>query len=253
MKQFPNNSHIVEFCKQVISTLTPVFGAEIRAGRLGLDLARPSMDGLCKWLVQPNCRDFEESSRRQDIRGSEEWGRFVDTLAEIEKIGATPQAETPPPEAQDTSVASQQVPKPEAPAMDQAKYALPPLTTAGVALLISEQDTGSEKNKGISKKDEPNAKPGPKPKIDRHQAIAEVVEPYGEKWKEQDNLEKISDALNKRKRDIPPPASWAKRERPAKSWTRAVEYYPDVVRKVIAYSLKMAAKDIPGGTLANSR
>jgi hypothetical protein len=95
---------------------------------------------------------------------------------------------------------------------------------------------------------------GPKPDSDRHRGIAEVVKQYGADWKEFSNLEKIARELKKRK--IAPAKSWEKRDRPARSWIRALEYYPDLVRKALAYSLKMAAKDTaekPSQTLANSR
>jgi hypothetical protein len=100
----------------------------------------------------------------------------------------------------------------------------------------------------------PNAKRGPRPNTDRHQRIAAVVKSYRTDWKESSNLEQIATELDTGKIATPP--GWARRERHAKSWTRATEYYPDLVRKALAYSLKMDAKDTsgkPSQTLANPR
>jgi hypothetical protein len=97
---------------------------------------------------------------------------------------------------------------------------------------------------------QPKAKHGPEAKMEFHRAVAEVVNSFGLNWKE--HLEQIAAKLDKQKM-TPAPSAWAKRERPARSWTRAVEYYPEVVVKVLDYSLKMAARDTTPGTFANSR
>ena len=59
------------------------------------------------------------------------------------------------------------------------------------------------------------------------------------------NLEKIAVKLDRDKERIPPRKSWAALKPRARSWERAVEYHPELVRKAIAYSLKMAAKILP--------
>jgi hypothetical protein len=97
-------------------------------------------------------------------------------------------------------------------------------------------------------------KRGPEAKMTFHRAVAEVVHSFGPNWKE--HLDQIAGKLDKRKRDLPPPAIWATRNPPARSWKRAVEQYPDIVLKTLAYSLKMTARDTlgkPSQTLVNSR
>jgi hypothetical protein len=89
---------------------------------------------------------------------------------------------------------------------------------------------------------EPKTKRGPKARIEFHRAVATVVLSFAPKWK--DHLEQIARKLDRQKKMTPASSAWAKRERPALSWTRAFEYYPDVVVKVLDYSLEKAAKDI---------
>ena len=106
----------------------------------------------------------------------------------------------------------------------------------------------------VEKTAEPSAKRGPKVKMDRHRAIAEVMKSHGPNWTEPSVLEQIANELDKLKISTSP--AWARRERRARTWKRAVEYYPDVVRKALDYSLEMAAKDTnrkPSQTLANPR
>ena len=100
----------------------------------------------------------------------------------------------------------------------------------------------------------PKTKRGPKARIEFHLAVAAVVHSFEPKWK--DHLEQIARKLDRQKKMTPASSAWAKRERPALSWTRALEYYPDVVVKVLDYSLEKAAKDItekPSKTLGNLR
>jgi hypothetical protein len=99
-----------------------------------------------------------------------------------------------------------------------------------------------------------SAKRGPKPNMERHRAIADVMKPYGSKWAEPSNLEAIAKVLAKN--NIPPVEKWAKRSPPIRSWPRAVQFHPELVRKALAYSLKVAAKDPaakPSETLGNPR
>jgi hypothetical protein len=100
----------------------------------------------------------------------------------------------------------------------------------------------------------PKAKRGPKPRMDFHRAVAEVMKSFGMNWKEQSNLERIARELDRRK--IPPLQSWLGRDRRARTWRRAAEYYSHLVRQALEYSLKMVAKDTtgkPSETLANLR
>lgn len=124
------------------------------------------------------------------------------------------------------------------------------------ALHSTPSTTGNPRTSDVANNlvEQPKSKTGPKPRMDFHHAVADVVRLFDTKWKQPPNLERIAKELKMRK--IPPLKSWGKRERPAQSWTRAVEYYPDVVRKALEYSLKMAARDIPekpSETLGNLR
>lgn len=83
---------------------------------------------------------------------------------------------------------------------------------------------------------------GPTADMDLHQATEQVVTPYGSNWKNESNLEKIAEQLDKNPL-TPPPKQWAERKPPARSWSRAVRHYPEVVVKRISYSLKMARRN----------
>lgn len=99
---------------------------------------------------------------------------------------------------------------------------------------------------------ESKKKRGPQAKMDFHRAVAEVVHSFELNWKK--HLEQIAGKLDKR--NLSPPVAWAKRNPPARSWKRAVEQYPDVLLKALAYSLKMTARDVtgkPSQTLAHPR
>ncbi len=78
--------------------------------------------------------------------------------------------------------------------------------------------------------------------MDYHRAIADIVMPFGDKWRNEDNLERIAAQLDRDKKNTPPKKAWVTRTPLARSWKRAVENYPDVVRKAITYSLKMAQR-----------
>ena len=102
----------------------------------------------------------------------------------------------------------------------------------------------------------PMAKRGPKADIKLHREIAAVVKSFGvvSDWKRHANLETIAEKIDRQK--IPASRAWAKRKPPARSWTRAVALYPNVVCKALEYHLEMAAKDTPekpSETLGNSR
>jgi hypothetical protein len=97
---------------------------------------------------------------------------------------------------------------------------------------------------------------GPKPKMEYHRAVAAIVNPYGDDWQTQDNLEKIAAELGRDEAKTPIPKAWTTRKPAARRWERAVQNFPELVVKTISYSLKMAAR-VSGaktlGTLANSR
>lgn len=85
-------------------------------------------------------------------------------------------------------------------------------------------------------------KRGPQAKMEFHSEVAMVVASsgLGANWKDSSNLEKIVKELDKRR--IPSLPVWANRRPPARTWRRAVDHYPNLVRKAIEYSLKMARK-----------
>ena len=77
-----------------------------------------------------------------------------------------------------------------------------------------------------------------------HRAIADTVKPFGDDWKQQSNLEKIAALLDQDKKRTPPKNVWADLNPPARSWKRALSNDPERVRKALAYSLEMVARDI---------
>jgi hypothetical protein len=88
----------------------------------------------------------------------------------------------------------------------------------------------------------PAKKRGPTADMDLHRAIARIVAPYGSNWKNESNLEKIAEHLDKNPL-TPPSKQWAKREPAARSWRRAVSRWPALVVDRIAYSLRMASRN----------
>jgi hypothetical protein len=73
----------------------------------------------------------------------------------------------------------------------------------------------------------------------RYEAIAIVVESFGDNWP--DRLDEIVEKLDKKK--IAPSEEWKDRQPPARTWARAFENFPDAVKKAIDYALKQAAKN----------
>ena len=96
---------------------------------------------------------------------------------------------------------------------------------------------------GVNQERQP--KRGPRANMDYHFAIAAVAKPYGDGWREQSNPKNIAAELDRNKARTPPKNEWASRKPHARSWTRAVDNYPELVRKTIAYSLKMVARNLP--------
>jgi hypothetical protein len=89
-----------------------------------------------------------------------------------------------------------------------------------------------------------NGRRGPTPNMERHRAIAGIVNPYGTLWKEESNLVKIAGQLDKSK--IPASPAWARRQPAIRSWARALQMNRDLVIKAIEYSLKRAVKQSEG-------
>ena len=81
---------------------------------------------------------------------------------------------------------------------------------------------------------------GPKPAMERHHRIADVVTRHGNEWTRADNLERVAAALDKEK--ITVSQAWATWNPAARSWRRALQSKPENVVKAIKYSLKMATK-----------
>lgn len=77
---------------------------------------------------------------------------------------------------------------------------------------------------------------GPQVDMDRHNAIAKIVRPYGDKWKK--HLDDIVASLDQLK--IETSSHWWKLPNTAKTWTRALLNYRDRVIKAIKYSLTTA-------------
>jgi hypothetical protein len=82
---------------------------------------------------------------------------------------------------------------------------------------------------------------GPKPATVTHNAIADVVAPYGDEWKKEKNLSQIARQLDTD--GVPTRNSWKQRKPPARSWRRALLNYPELVIKAIGYSLRMAQRN----------
>jgi hypothetical protein len=128
--------------------------------------------------------------------------------------------------------------------------------TTEVAGGLGQKRTGLEVAKNSAGIMGPKSKRGPKANMKFHHDVAGAVNSFGfgTQWKELSNLEQIAEKLDSLK--INPPPKWAMRHPPARSWSRALGHYPDVVRKALDYALKMAAKDTtgkPSQTLANLR
>ena len=82
---------------------------------------------------------------------------------------------------------------------------------------------------------------GPKPDMARHQKIAAVVEPYGQAWKQERNLQEIARRLDQEHVGVR--KSWTELEPQAvRSWKRAATSKPDLVIKAIDYSLSVVSR-----------
>jgi Helicase HerA, central domain/TraM recognition site of TraD and TraG len=82
-------------------------------------------------------------------------------------------------------------------------------------------------------------KPGPKPDKENHAKVVKVISAYGETWVLDENLMDICDELDRQL--IPVPKTWATRkDGSARSWSRARQYYPQLVIKAIKDRCKAA-------------
>ena len=192
-------------------------------------------DGLALDRTHP--WDFSSEIRRE-IRCSEQWLAFLDQVTAVAEAQAAASSnliisETVADRRAIRSIEKSNMSPTNA---DSVEKSLKPNEGSPVDLEVAKYSTaiiGSKKKRG------------PQPKVDFHRAVAEVVDSFGfgANWKELSNLEQIAEKLDKRK--IPALQTWEKRDRVARTWSRAVEFYPDLVRKALEYSLKIAAKDIP--------
>lgn len=82
---------------------------------------------------------------------------------------------------------------------------------------------------------------GPKARMERHRAIAEIVYRFGPAWTDDVTLGEVCSALDEAQ--IPPPRS-EKFRRAVASWDRANDWNEGVVKKAIEYSLKMAGRKL---------
>jgi len=85
-------------------------------------------------------------------------------------------------------------------------------------------------------------KRGPKPDVDNHRKVQEIVEGFGEKWTNDEALAEIADLLDKA--HVPVPKKWAfRRDGKSRSRQRALEHYPGLVIKTIKDRLDAAKRD----------
>jgi len=85
------------------------------------------------------------------------------------------------------------------------------------------------------------------PDMARHKKIAAAAEPFGNNWKEDNNLKKIAGQLDKAR--VPVPKNWYTHNIPhrdrARTWKTAVLVFDELVVKAISYSLgKVNPKDL---------
>ena len=81
---------------------------------------------------------------------------------------------------------------------------------------------------------------GPKPAMERHHKITEIVKCFGNDWRKEHTLEQIAEDLDRAKVSVP--KAWKQWERVPQTWVRAVEYHADRVRKILTHSLEMMTR-----------
>ena len=85
-----------------------------------------------------------------------------------------------------------------------------------------------------------SAKRGPRTDIEAHANVFGIVEKFGDNWTAEDNLFEICQELDQR--SVPIPKTWPTlKDRPARSWQRALEYHKDLVKKAIRYHCEAAS------------
>ena len=81
---------------------------------------------------------------------------------------------------------------------------------------------------------------GPAPKMDDHRKVADVVRPYGDHWRDENNLQKIVATLDGL--EVPIPPTWPNRKDKSHNWERALENYSRLVIQAIEYRCKAALR-----------
>ena len=77
--------------------------------------------------------------------------------------------------------------------------------------------------------------------METHAKVLGIVNKFGENWASEDKLSEICELLDRE--GVPIPKTWPTlRDRPARSWTRALEYHPDLVKKAIRYHCHTAVR-----------
>lgn len=95
-------------------------------------------------------------------------------------------------------------------------------------------DSGSDYSANGSTTTPRARKRGPKPDVDTHAKVAALVSIYGEAWRIEENLREICEKLDEQR--IPIPKTWPSlRIHPVRSWSRALEFHIDLVKKAIEY------------------
>ena len=79
---------------------------------------------------------------------------------------------------------------------------------------------------------------GPKANVEEYARLAGIVTAAGNRWKEPEELLKISERLDKE--NIPPPKEWLKRVPPARTWKRQFENDSHVLSEVLIYRCGVA-------------
>ena len=151
------------------------------------------MGDLLHCLLVYNCDDEEKRFRlEQEARNSNEWLVFAREIARV--ASAAPQ--------------------------DSSNLAEPsgPASGKGVEPLPSPAPVRESKTKAAR---------GPKANMVFHRAIAKIVKPFREEWRNDGNLERIVEQLDKDQ--IKPREIWASLNPPARTWKRALSNYPERV------------------------
>jgi hypothetical protein len=82
---------------------------------------------------------------------------------------------------------------------------------------------------------------GPKPDMENHRKVAQVVSRCGPEWQDKAALNKICGTLDRKK--IPAPKSWAKWTPAVRSWEPVSLYRRECVIKAIDYRLQKATEE----------